>query len=154
GASRSSQPDGLAIPPPNRRVRKGRMPPVIEAPDERALDSSLAANDGDDLAFLDIERPPSFWERWKYRLRAGVFAVLAVGGAFLVVYGLIRYTRQSPRFAVRIVEVHGNAHRSPDEIMKTAGVAMGQNIFAANLEAMRAAILDDPWIETAALSRR
>jgi len=154
GASRSSQPDLRAAPPPNRRVRRRRIPPVIEAPSEHALDSSVAANDGDDLAFLDVERPPSFWDRWKHRLRAGAFAVLAVGSAFLIVYGLVRYTSQSPRFAVRVVEIHGNSRRSPDEIMKRAGVTMGQNIFAVNLEAMRAAILDDPWIDTAALSRR
>jgi cell division protein FtsQ len=130
------------------------MPRVIEAPNEQAVDSLFAANDGDDLAFLDFERPPSLWERWKHRLRAGAFAVLAAAGAFLLVYGLIRYTRESPRFAVKVLEMHGNSRRSPDEIMKRAGVTMGQNIFAANLEAMRAAILDDPWIETAALSRR
>jgi cell division protein FtsQ len=137
------------------------MPAVVEAPDERAVDSMWpyaaggGAYDGDSLPFLeDPEGPPSWWARWKYALRSGAIGVLAIGGAVLLVYGLIRYTRQSPRFAVRIIEMHGNGRRTPDEIMKRAGIAMGTNIFAVDLDAMRAAILDDPWIETAALGRR
>jgi cell division protein FtsQ len=147
--------DGRGIapaPPPNRRVRKSRMLPMVEAPDERVIDPLVAANDGEVLLFPDdAERSPS---SWKHGLRVGALAVLTIGAAFLLVVALIRYTRTSPRFAVRVIQLSGNARRSPDDVMKRAGVTMGQNIFAADLEAMRAAILEDPWIETAALSRR
>jgi cell division protein FtsQ len=138
--------------PPNRRVRKGRMLHVVDAPDEQAIAQFIAVDAGDDASErMNPEHAPG---PVMELVRAVARCLLALGSAFFFVYALVRYTRTSPRFAIRVIEVHGNARRTVDEIKKRAGVAPGQNIFTADLEAMRAVVLDDPWIETAALSRR
>ncbi|HEY3592930.1 MAG TPA: FtsQ-type POTRA domain-containing protein [Polyangiaceae bacterium] len=144
--------DLRGAPPPNRRIRKKRNVPVIEAPDERILDPMMPANDADVLEFLEAAGKSR--SSWKHALRMTALGVMAVTITFFVVFGLIRYTRTSPRFSIRAIELRGNARRSPDDVMKRAGVTMGQNIFTADLETMRSAILEDPWIETASLSRR
>jgi cell division protein FtsQ len=138
--------------PANRRLRRSKTKPVIEAPDELAIglppfDDSAFRPPG---AVLAEVAPPY----WKEAIRSAALVVVTLGAAFSCVWGLVRYTRTSPRFSVRVLEVHGNARRSADEIIKQAGVAAGQNIFTTDLEAARAAVLDDPWIETAALLRR
>jgi cell division protein FtsQ len=70
------------------------------------------------------------------------------------VWGLVRYTRTSPRFAVRTIVVEGTTRRSAEDIAKVAGFAVGQNIFNLPLESGRSAILSDPWIERATVTRR
>ena len=146
---RSSLPDatGLPPPPPNRRVGKRRILTVVEAPEEHAM-VPLLDSDAEELAAAHAAALS------KERLRAALFAFLALVSAFACVYGLVRYTRTSPRFLVRVVEVHGNARRTAEEIRKKSGLSPEQNAFTVDLTATRAAILEDPWIESAALRRK
>jgi cell division protein FtsQ len=92
--------------------------------------------------------------RWKEGLRLAAGVVVTVAAALACVWGLLNYTRTSPRFAVRSIDVHGMSRRSPEDIARLAGITMGQNVFLTDLEAARTAILNDPWIEQASLRRK
>jgi cell division protein FtsQ len=92
--------------------------------------------------------------RWKEGLRLAAGVVVTVASALGCVWGMLHYTRTSPRFSVRTIDVHGTSRRSPEDIARRAGIAIGQNVFVADLEAARAGILDDPWIEQASLRRK
>jgi cell division protein FtsQ len=138
--------------PPNRRVKRKKAPPAsFEAPEERVL---LGAELSDDEADLD-EVPPRMsrarvWEA--LRVTAGV--LVTVGAALLCVWGLVRYTRTSPRFAIKAVHVQGSSHRSPEDIARAGGIAPEQNIFTTDLEAAQSRLLGDPWIERVSLRRK
>jgi cell division protein FtsQ len=80
--------------------------------------------------------------------------LVAILTALACVWGLVRYTRTSPRFAVRTLQIDGAVRRSNDEIARLCGLSLGQNIFSIDLETGRNAILGDPWIERATVTRR
>jgi cell division protein FtsQ len=65
-----------------------------------------------------------------------------------------RYVTTSPRFSLRDLKIDGNKRRSKDQITQLAGLALGQNVVEIDLDAVRAKIEKDPWIERATLLRR
>ena len=137
--------------PPNRKVKRRRVAAEsIEAPEERVL---LGA---DMLDEVEVEEPRRRISRARVtevlRMAAGV--VLTVAAALLCVWGLVRYTRTSPRFAIKAVDVRGSSHRTPENIARTAGIAPEQNIFTTDLDAAQTRLLDDPWIERVTLRRK
>ena len=84
-------------------------------------------------------------------MTAGV--LVTIGAAFLCVWGLVRYTRTSPRFAIKTVNVQGSSHRSPEDIARTGGITVEHNIFLTDLQVAQARLLEDPWIERVSLRR-
>jgi cell division protein FtsQ len=60
----------------------------------------------------------------------------------------------SPRFSVREFRVAGNEMRPAPSLVTESGLAIGANIFAADLDAARSKILADPWVSEASLMRR
>jgi len=144
-------PPGLPL-PPNRRVKKSRArAAVIEAPDERISQGPPPPDNELEIEPGDSSEPGH--ARWKEGLRLAAGVTVTVAAALACVWGLLHYTRTSPRFAVRTIDVHGAARRSPEDIARLAGIVMGQNVFVTDLEAARASILNDPWIEQASLRR-
>ena len=138
--------------PPNRKVKRRRpLAGTIEAPDERVLLGAEMTDDedGDDQPSPGISRARI---AEALRLTAGV--VVTVAAALLCVWGLVRYTRTSHRFAIKVVHVQGNAHRSPEDIARTGGIAPEHNIFTTDLEAAQSRLLGDPWIERVSLRRK
>jgi cell division protein FtsQ len=140
--------------PPNRRVRpKAKAPSIVEAPDGPvASGAASAARVADSWAPPPGEAGSSrkVWEG----LRAGASIIATMAAALACVWGLVRYTRTSPRFAIRSVEVRGAAHRSSADLARLAGISLGQNVFSVDLETARVRILGDPWIEQATVVRR
>jgi len=139
--------------PPNRRVRpKAQKPPVVDA-----SDCPAAPADGGAASANDSWAPPgpagSGRRAWE-GLRAAASIIATVATALACVWGLTRYTRTSPRFAVRTIEAHGATHRSSTDLARLAGITQGQNIFAVDLESSRMRILGDPWVEQATVARR
>jgi cell division protein FtsQ len=61
---------------------------------------------------------------------------------------------QSPRFAVTDLVVTGQSRRTADALLEEAGLSKGVNVFSIDLDRARAALLSDPWICEATLSRR
>jgi cell division protein FtsQ len=88
------------------------------------------------------------------RARAALGVLLTIAVAVGCVYGLVRYTRRSPRFAVKSVEVEGTVHRTASDIARLGGIEAGVNIFTVDVEAARSRILSDPWMEKVAIVRR
>ncbi len=130
--------------PPNRRVRSRKSrPDIVEAPEERVTLEP---------ATMPLAEAPR--ARWKEGLRITAGVLVTVAAALGCVWGLLRYTRTSPRFAVRVIQVEGGSHRSPEDVARFAGIVRGQNIFTVDLESARAGVLNDPWIEQASLRRK
>ena len=82
----------------------------------------------------------------------GVLMVIGIGSG--VAWGARRYVRTSPRFAVTDIQTSGGKRRTPDEIAATAGVTKGQNVFSIDLDKARRQLANDPWIETADITRQ
>lgn len=144
---------------PSNRRRGPAATGVVKAPAE----PTSAPSDDESPAPAPTARtvrpppgPPSSRPRSRsfatLQLVSGVLIVLAASVG--VAWGARRYLVTSPRFAVRTVEVDGMRRRSPAEVAKAAGVEVGKNVFALDLDAARAAVLTDPWIETATVTRQ
>jgi len=138
--------------PPNRRVKRRKAPPGnIEAPEERVLLGSELPEEDDDR---DEARPGISRARVWEALRVTAGVLVTVAAALLCVWGLVRYTRTSPRFAIKAVNVQGSSHRSPEDIARTGGIAPEHNIFTIDLQAAQSRLLGDPWIERVSLRRK
>jgi cell division protein FtsQ len=142
--------------PPNRRVGRGSRASIVEAPEERAgLDPRGAVDPIEASADQPTAGDAGASRRRltdALRLAAGVLVTIAA--ALGCVWGMLRYTRTSPRFGVRNIEVVGGSHRSPEDIARLGGIARGQNVFTVDLEAAKLGILADPWIEQASVRRK
>lgn len=97
--------------------------------------------------------PDALWRRLRLagRIALGI-AIVAVG--VLAAVHARRYVTQSPRFALKDLRIDGNRHRSRDQLIALSGLALGQNVVELDLEAVRARLEKDPWIERATISRR
>jgi cell division protein FtsQ len=138
--------------PPNRKVKRRKpLANTIEAPDERVL---LGAEMMDEDLGEDEARPALSRARVGEVLRLVAGAIVTVAAALLCVWGLVRYTRTSPRFAIKAVHVQGSSHRSPEDIARTGGIVSEHNIFTTDLESAQARLLGDPWIERVSLRRK
>jgi cell division protein FtsQ len=138
--------------PPNRKVKRRKSAAgTIEAPEERVL---LGAEATDEEAFEDEARPGISRARIGEVLRLVAGVVVTVAAALLCVWGLVRYTRTSPRFGIKVVHVQGNVHRSPEDIARAGRIAPEHNIFTTDLEAAQGRLLGDPWIERVSLRRK
>ncbi|WP_300667942.1 FtsQ-type POTRA domain-containing protein [Desulfoluna sp.] len=60
---------------------------------------------------------------------------------------------QTPLFQTRFVIVSGNRAVSHSEILDTASIQNGDNIFGINLDVARTRLSAHPWIDTAAITR-
>lgn len=138
--------------PPNRKVKRRKAPPAnIEAPDERVL---LGPDVLEEEMDIDASRPSVSRARVWEALRVTAGVLVTVAAALLCVWGLVRYTRTSPRFAIKTMHVQGNSHRSPEDIARAGGIAPDHNIFTTDLEVAEARLLADPWIERVSLRRK
>src|SRR5207245_9884635 len=99
---------------------------VVEAPDERISvepEPTAISSTGEAVE----ERPRRVRATDALRVTAGILVTIAA--ALACVFGMLKYTRTSPRFAVRTVQVQGSSHRSPEDIALLGGIANGQNVF-------------------------
>jgi cell division protein FtsQ len=87
-------------------------------------------------------------------LRTVTGVLLALGTSIGVAFALHDHVMKSPRFAITAIEVEGAARRSQDALVAESGLALGTNVFAADLDAARAKLLADSWVESASLQRR
>jgi cell division protein FtsQ len=97
--------------------------------------------------------PDALWRRLRLVGRV-LLAVLVLAAGVAAATGARRYVTTSPRFGLRDLRIEGNHRRSKEWIASTAGIALGQNVVELDLEAARAKLERDPWIERASLSRR
>lgn len=80
----------------------------------------------------------------------GLVVVGAVGGTAWAGY---RFVTTSPRFAITAIEVHGNHHVDPDQVRAALPIAVGDNVFAANVDSLTRGLTSNPWIADASAHR-
>lgn len=132
--------------PPNRRV-EGEEPVRESKPASAPAPRSRRKSRGKKTKTASRLRP------WLQRFQLLTGIVVVVSASVLVAWGLRRYLRTSPRFAIRTIEVSGNERRGASQIVKRAGLEAGKNIFMVDEESAGRALANDPWIESAEVVR-
>ena len=145
-------------PPQNRRVAPSAEAKrgVLQAPgDPLGYDDSPAPGVASTTVRPPrVSRPPRPKTRLFATLQLALGAMVVIAASVAVAWGARRYLLTSPRFAVRTVEVDGMRRRTAGEVARAGGVEVGKNILGLDLEAARAGILTDPWVESATVTRK
>ena len=118
-------------------------------PSERATSNSA----------VPVEKgPPS---KRSQQIRGASKAVLriltaAALTAAVVLLGIAayRHATSADYFRLKAVDVSGNDRLSDEDILATAGLSLGANIFSVDVSTVRGMLLDNPWIEQAEAVRR
>jgi cell division protein FtsQ len=126
--------------PENRRVRAPLVTPEDVAEPEAAPEVPAP--------------PPRRPSRLLAAARTAMGVALVAGASLGVAWTARRHVLTSPRFAITAVDVTGNDRRPAEAVVAESGLAVGSNVFAADLDAAHAKILGDPWIADATLARR
>lgn len=130
------------VPPTNRRIaaKQAAAPTNV-----RAQGASKAGSEPWD--------PDLLWRRLRLagRILIAVLVIVA-GGAGAV--GARRYVTSSPRFGLKELKIEGARRLSPQQIQALAGLQIGQNVVDLDLDALRARIEKNPWVERAQVARR
>jgi cell division protein FtsQ len=85
------------------------------------------------------------------RILGGVLLVIGMGGG--VAWGAHHFAVTSPRFALATVNVEGAARRTKDELTQRGGLSVGKNVFSIDVAQVERALLEDPWVEEARVTR-
>lgn len=101
-----------------------------------------------------LERPLEIARRVGYvMLRGALMLAIAVG---VVAVGRLveAHVRKSPTFATKTIEIEGNERLERDAVLAAATLAIGKNAFEVSPEEAERALLKQPWIATAHVTRR
>lgn len=82
---------------------------------------------------------------------AGALALIAL--MLSTVYFVRKHLTSAPAFAIDTIEVKGLTRLDRAELLQTAGLALGQNVFVKSPEDVRAALLGHPWVVGAEVKR-
>ncbi len=135
---------------PHRRVARPKIPiELIEA-----TGAEVPPEPDEDEVSLPPPPERTFRARVVGTARAVIGIALVVGVSVMCALGTRRYVTTTPRFSVSVIDVSGNARRTPDDIATEAGIVKGENVFALDLERARSRLLADPWIRDASIARR
>lgn len=153
-----------SAPPSNRRL--SRPDPIEDSPPPAAVSRSVrppARNTREATVPAKAAKPtgPGLLSRLQTRL-AGTFVaikllvgvVLVVGASAGVAWGARRYVLSSPRFAVKTIAVEGASRVTADQVAAAGGIAVGENVLAADLETVAHKIESEPWIASATVRRK
>lgn len=97
--------------------------------------------------------PDALWRGLRLAGRIALAVAIVAVGVATAVYAR-KYVTTSPRFALKDLRIEGMHHRSKEQVAALAGIALGQNVVDLDLDAVRAKIEKDAWIERATISRR
>jgi cell division protein FtsQ len=159
-------------PPSNRRIMRPAAEATEDSPPPAAVSRSVRPaaserearkNTRDKAPAEKPARPkgPGLAARLASRL-AGTFAalkllvgvVIVVSASAGVAWGARRYVLSSPRFAVKTIAVEGASRTTADAVAAAGGIAVGDNVLAADLEGVARKIEADPWVATATVRRK
>jgi cell division protein FtsQ len=80
----------------------------------------------------------------------GLAVIGAIGGTAWAGY---RFVTTSSRFAISAIDVRGNHQVSAEQVRAALPIALGDNVFAANLDALTRELRTNPWVEGAEAHR-
>jgi len=63
-------------------------------------------------------------------------------------------TYDSSIFSVKRIEVRGSRQLSRDQVLKLAGISLGDNIFRLEMESAQAKLTTSPWVRSATVERQ
>ncbi|HYQ41701.1 MAG TPA: FtsQ-type POTRA domain-containing protein [Polyangiaceae bacterium] len=86
------------------------------------------------------------------KLASGLAVV--VGVSLAVAWSAHHYALNSPRFAIRTVDLVGAKRTTLDQIRSDSGIAVGLNIFALDTDVAERKLLENPWISEVKVTRR
>ncbi len=130
-----------------------RKSSVSVAPPNRKSQAETPADGEHDDAPAAERAEPRAWLRWLQGFQVVTGVIVVMAASVLVAWGLRRYLHKSPRFAIATISIDGNRRLTPAQIDKRAGLATGDNIFGLDEERAAAAILTDPWVESATVKK-
>jgi cell division protein FtsQ len=144
----------VSVLPSNRRVSVAELPrnaraPRPPEPSDPPVASSEASKKAKKRKKKRRRKPSRRAKAWLGRLSLLTGIIVVVSASVAVAWGLRRYMRTSPRFAVRHIHVDGTQRRTANQVAKQAQVANGVNIFTIEEDAATAAVEADPWIAEA-----
>lgn len=93
-------------------------------------------------------RVPLLW-LGRLAIVAAVTAGAVAGGRLLE-----RHVRSAPAFATTSIELSGHERLTREQVLAVAGLALGKNVFEVSPEQARAALIEQPWIADAQVTRR
>jgi cell division protein FtsQ len=79
---------------------------------------------------------------------------LLVAAVTTLAWGVHRYAQTTPRFAIVNLEIEGTKRLARDDVLATAGLEKGQNLFSVDIPRAENALVASPWISSAHVTRR
>lgn len=79
--------------------------------------------------------------------------LVVLGFIFGLGYYLVHHLTTAPAFALDVVDIKGAQRLGRDELLKTAGLQIGQNVFAESIDDVRERLVRHPWVASAEVSR-
>lgn len=156
----------IKAPPSNRRIVRPSDPGADDSPAPAAVSRSVRPPANEKNEKVAPKKPagpkgPGPFARMGARL-TGTFAalklivgiVIVVGASAGVAWAARKYVLTSPRFAVKTIAVEGAARTTPERIAEAGGVAVGDNVLAADLETVARKIEAQPWVASAQVQRK
>ena len=144
--------------PGNRRVKQPQLPPeMLEAAGVSGIDplEDAEATQEPSVQRTAKERAPVKPPSRATDIVRGILGVaLVMGISSGVAWAARKHVLASSRFSVAQVEVIGTHQRTTDEVIARAGIHVGSNVFAVDLDDARAQLLTDPWISDASFARK
>lgn len=92
------------------------------------------------------------WVLLGFKVTLGL--TLLVAAVVTLAWGVHRYAQTTPRFAIVNLEVEGTKRLARDDVLATARVEKGQNLFSLDIEGAERALVASPWISSAHVTRR
>ena len=94
-----------------------------------------------------------WFARRLHGIRAFVSIAFVVVASIALAWGIKQHVVSSPRFAIKTIRIEGNVRRSVEQVIASAAIKTGDNIFALDAERTRNRLLQDPWIDDARVER-
>ena len=128
----------------NQRLRRKGRPSVVAA-----TDASASAPDG---AAPSEGANRSNWLVRGLRWVAG--GTILIGVSLGLAWGAHHYALTTPRFALTDLNIQGQRRLTKEEILSLSNIRLGQNLLSFEPEAVEAALVTSPWVESARVIRR
>jgi cell division protein FtsQ len=128
----------------NQRLRRKGRPKVVAAAD-------AAGSAADGVLPKDVAQRPN---RFLQGLRWLAGGSLLLGASLGLAWGAHHYALTTPRFALTDLSLQGQRRLTKEELLDLSGIRLGQNLLSFEPQAVEAALVKSPWVESARVVRR